>query len=166
MKLQAFGVGLLLFACIFGGHARVAPHIQSLYKTIEAKQRPVGDIWSDCSKDSDKLKIGKVSVSPDPPKKGDTLMIKANVTFNEQVTSGELKVNLAINKIPFISTNLDLCDTISQAGLSCPISAGSHTLTVSQQIPDEAPSGSYTGNQYLYDQNNNELACVALTLKL
>ena len=60
--------------------------------------------------------------------------------IGEQVTGGELKVNLAINKVPFISTNLDLCDTISQAGLSCPISSGSHTLTVTQQIPDEAPS--------------------------
>ena len=51
MKLQAFGAALilLLLTCSFGGHARVAPHVQSLYKTIEAKQRPVGDIWSDCS---------------------------------------------------------------------------------------------------------------------
>ena len=60
--------------------------------------------------------------------------------IGEQVTGGELKVNLAINKIPFISTNLDLCSTISQAGLKCPISAGSQTFTFSQQIPDEAPS--------------------------
>ena len=51
MKLQTFGAALilLLLVCSFGGHARVAPHVQSLYKTIEAKQRPVGDIWSDCS---------------------------------------------------------------------------------------------------------------------
>jgi hypothetical protein len=122
-----------------------------------------------------------MSVSPDPPKKGDTLNMKANVTFSkrmncklyggvflnlklqkklagiyvatnakslfsatyitgEQVTSGEMKVNLAINKIPFISTNLDLCSTISQAGLSCPISAGSHSLSLTVQIPDEAPA--------------------------
>ena len=50
MKLVAIGIAvtLLLLACSFGGHARVAPHVQSLYKNIEAKQRSVGDIWSNC----------------------------------------------------------------------------------------------------------------------
>ena len=73
-------------------------------------------------------------------------------TIGEQVTSGKIKVNLDINKIPFIAMSLDLCNTISQAGLSCPISAGSHTLSLSQQIPDEAPSvsGSVSTECYSY----------------
>lgn len=58
----------------------------------------------------------------------------------EDVTGGEVKVNLAIDKIPFISTEFDLCDIASQANLECPIKAGQHMLTVTQQIPDEAPS--------------------------
>ena len=58
----------------------------------------------------------------------------------EDVTGGEVKVNLAIDKIPFISTEFDLCDIASDAKLSCPIKAGQHTLFVSQSIPDEAPS--------------------------
>ena len=55
-------------------------------------------------------------------------------------------MNLVVNKIPFISTNLDLCDVASMAGLSCPISAGQQVLKVSQQIPNEAPSVSINFN--------------------
>ena len=60
--------------------------------------------------------------------------------IDEKVTGGQLKVNLVVDKIPFISTTLDLCDIASMAGLSCPISAGQQMLKVSQQIPEEAPS--------------------------
>ena len=60
--------------------------------------------------------------------------------IDEKVTGGQLKVNLVVDKIPFISTSLDLCDIASMAGLSCPISAGQQMLKVSQQIPEEAPS--------------------------
>ena len=68
------------------------------------------------------------------------LMTWVLIFIDEKVTGGQLKVNLVVNKIPFISTNLDLCDVASMAGLSCPISAGQAVLKVSQQIPDEAPS--------------------------
>ena len=52
MKLVALGVAVvLLLTCNgFGGHA--APHVTSLYKSIgevPVQQRPVGDIWKDCS---------------------------------------------------------------------------------------------------------------------
>ena len=49
MKLLAFGAAVvLLLACSFGSHARVAPHrdVTLLYKTGE--QKSVGDIWSNC----------------------------------------------------------------------------------------------------------------------
>ena len=58
----------------------------------------------------------------------------------EKVTNGELEVNLAFNNIPFISQKFDLCSTISLASLECPISAGVHTLSVTQQIPADISS--------------------------
>lgn len=165
MKLSVATIAIVL--CALVSQISQAHRVTKMHKTTPAKPvAMVGDIWSDCSKDSDKAKIGHVSVVPAAPKKGDTLQVTANVTFDEKVTGGQLKVNLVVNKIPFISTNLDLCDIASMAGLSCPISTGQQVLKVSQQIPNEAPSGNYTGNQYLYDQNNNELACIALTLTL
>ena len=57
------------------------------------------------------------------------------ILIDEKVTGGKIKVNLVYNKIPFLSTKLDLCDV-----LSCPIRAGQQVLKISQQIPDEAPS--------------------------
>ena len=68
--------------------------------------------------------------------------------LDEKVTGGQLKVNLVVDNVPFISTNLDLCDIASMAGLSCPISEGQQMLKVSQQIPDEAPAVSTSNIEY------------------
>ena len=59
------------------------------------------------------------------------------------MTSGKIKVNLIINKFPFISSDIDFCSTVSQFGLKCPISAGPQTFSLTVQIPDEAPTVSY-----------------------
>ena len=61
----------------------------------------------------------------------------------EEVTGGEAKVNIIINNIPFLSIPINLCHMMSKAGLPCPIKPGSHVLTATQLIPDEAPSVRY-----------------------
>ena len=61
------------------------------------------------------------------------------MTAEEEVTGGQLKIVLKIDNIEFINTELQLCDIASEAGLTCPIKEGVHTLEVKQEIPDEAP---------------------------
>lgn len=59
----------------------------------------------------------------------------------ENVTSGEIKVSATLDNVPLISQTLDLCDNVGYVGLSCPISAGMHSVKVGPiQIPDIAPS--------------------------
>ena len=56
------------------------------------------------------------------------------------MTSGSIKVDAKLDGVELYSGTLDLCDTIQQAGLSCPVSAGQHTVKVDNiKIPGIAP---------------------------
>ena len=55
------------------------------------------------------------------------------------MTGGQIAINLLVDGIQFYDETLDLCDTGMQFGLSCPLTVGSHTVNINQDIPDEAP---------------------------
>lgn len=48
-------------------------------------------------------------------------------------------MSLKWNNIPFFDSPFDLCDIVTQAGLSCPLAKGMHTFSTTQTIPFEAP---------------------------
>ena len=64
---------------------------------------------------------------------------------DEEVTGGNIQLSLSINNIPFVNMPLDLCDAVQQAGLSCPLSKGNHSISVTEEIPDLAPPVSPCG---------------------
>lgn len=57
----------------------------------------------------------------------------------EQVTGGSIALKLKWGIITVVHETLDLCKTAEQAGLSCPIAAGTQTVSGSAQIPGIAP---------------------------
>ena len=59
--------------------------------------------------------------------------------IEEEVTSGKIKVNLKYVATPAFSAEPDLCNVVEENGLSCPLSAGEHTMTTSTTIPGYAP---------------------------
>lgn len=126
----------------------------------------LGDIWSDCSKPTDKLKITAVEVKPDPPVKGQYLNVTANLTLSEEVTQGNIKLNIDIDNLHVVDETLDLCATLPEVKLMCPLQKGVHSAFISVFLAEDIPPGHVTGSQYLMDQNSDELACVALDLKL
>ncbi len=52
----------------------------------------------------------------------------------ESVSSGSIKVAVKDSIIP-ISTTLDLCTTVKDAGLSCPLLAQVYAMNITQKIP-------------------------------
>ena len=116
-------------------------------------------------KSGDKDKIDSVTITPDPPVKGKSVEIKATVTFGkclnlhylghrdmsvsyfcrshcaeEEVTGGKIEVEAKYGIIPIYSGTLDLCATVGEIGLSCPIASGDRTLSTNQTIPSVVPS--------------------------
>jgi len=51
------------------------------------------------------------------------------------VTGGSLKVNVKFGIIPVFDKTYDLCDLAKQTGLSCPVSAGTHTTKITEDVP-------------------------------
>lgn len=62
----------------------------------------------------------------------------------EEVTSGQIDINLKWGIIPLPAQKQDLCDALKQSGKACPLEPGTQTMTIAQQIPKAAPSVSYS----------------------
>ncbi len=53
----------------------------------------------------------------------------------EEVTAGEIVVDVHVDTIIPIKLNLDLCEEAPQAGLKCPVAPGTYTVTTTQSTP-------------------------------
>ena len=66
------------------------------------------------------------------------ILLCHNIT-EEQVTSGEIEVKVKYVATTVVNQKSDLCESVKKNGLSCPLSAGEQTMTISQTIPGYAP---------------------------
>jgi len=124
------------------------------------------DIWSNCGKASDHLKIGKVTITPDPPQIGVNITVDASGTLDETITSGTLYIELEWSGIVLLNNTYDLCSQLVQVGLKCPLDSGATQIRVSELIPSNAPPGDYTATVIIGDQKNQEVTCIALNFSL
>ncbi len=51
-----------------------------------------------------------------------------------------IKLKISIDNVNVVDQQLDLCATLPQVNLMCPLKMGSHTLSVSVDLPDDVPS--------------------------
>lgn len=125
-------------------------------------------LWKDCSKpdDSKRLKSPKINIDPNPPKKGEKINISFELDLLEEVTSGEMKVNLKYGNIPIVDETLDLCDLVTQINKECPLKKGDFSFKFDEQIPDYIPSGGYEAKAVLSDQNGAEMFCLEVDINL
>jgi hypothetical protein len=56
----------------------------------------------------------------------------------KEVKSGEIDIKLKDGFLPFVQ-KVDLCNTMKQAGGSCPLEPGKQTISLSLPIPSMAP---------------------------
>ncbi|KAN0045346.1 hypothetical protein ACTA71_005723 [Dictyostelium dimigraforme] len=121
-------------------------------------------IWSNCGTAADKLQIQNVTLTPEIPVKGDSLTITASGTLSEEVTSGTASITVKFGFITLIDKKYSICS--SQDPIPCPIAAGLYEKTITETIPDSAPSGTYTANIVITDQNDSEITCIDVDLHL
>lgn len=58
----------------------------------------------------------------------------------EDVTGGDVKLNIAIDNVTVVSQDLDLCDTLPEVNLMCPLKSGHHIASIETDLPNEIPS--------------------------
>ncbi|EGG20835.1 hypothetical protein DFA_00700 [Cavenderia fasciculata] len=122
------------------------------------------DIWTNCGSSSDHFQIGSVTITPDPPVKGQDITVTANGNLNEEITSGNVKLLVKFGFITILNQNEDLCQ--AKNPIPCPLQPGAYNHTITAQIPSNAPSGKYSGNVVVTDQNSQEVACIDLAFSL
>ncbi|KAK8210188.1 Phosphatidylglycerol/phosphatidylinositol transfer protein [Zalaria obscura] len=119
-----------------------------------------------CTKpEKDILTIKKVDLTPNPPKAGNTLTITASGTFEEDVEEGA-KVHLQVKYglIRIINQEADLCETVKNVDLECPLKKGDMVLTKDVELPKEIPPGKYTVLADVYTKDNEKITCLTATV--
>ncbi|GAM21991.1 hypothetical protein SAMD00019534_051660 [Acytostelium subglobosum LB1] len=122
------------------------------------------DIWTNCGTPSDKFTITNVVITPDPPIKGQEIVVSASGTLSETVTGGTAHMTVKYGFITVLNKQENLCD-IPNSPYPCPIAAGPYSRTVNATIPGNVPGGSYKINVVLNDENNAEIACIDVAVK-
>ncbi|KAL1800396.1 hypothetical protein ACET3X_000738 [Alternaria dauci] len=113
----------------------------------------------------DLLKIEKVDLSPNPPKPGETLSIKATGNFKEEVGEGfKMHLQVKYGIITLINQNADGCETIKKGDLECPLKKGEMSLTKDVELPREIPPGQYTVLADVFTKEGDKITC--LTAKI
>ena len=67
-------------------------------------------------------------------------MYNCLTSLEEEVTGGDVTVEVKYGIIPVYSITLKLCDVLADVGNKCPVKAGNQTASVTEAIPSEVPS--------------------------
>mmetsp|Transcript_74269 Transcript_74269/g.91223 ORF Transcript_74269/g.91223 Transcript_74269/m.91223 type:complete len:170 (-) Transcript_74269:66-575(-) len=117
-----------------------------------------------CNATLDPYIIYDIKWSPNNVVPGETLTVSVIGRLTEEVTAGKIHEKATAAGIVVVDDTLDLCDEIPPP-LKCPLSIGSLNLTQSVQIP-KAPAVMVKSNTSIVDQNNNQLACILVSVRL
>jgi len=85
--------------------------------------------------------------------------------FNEDVQDGA-KVHLQVKYglITIIRQTADLCDTVSNVDLECPLEKGKMSLTKDVTLPQQIPPGKYTVLADVVSKDDDKITCLTATV--
>ncbi|KAN0009655.1 hypothetical protein ACTFIU_006952 [Dictyostelium citrinum] len=121
------------------------------------------DIWNSCGKPNDTFQISNVTISPDPPVKGQKVSIFAEGLLKDVISSGDVVIQIKYNFITIIKETKPICS--SDDPFSCPIQPGQYSHSIDVDIPSNVPKGKYSGHFVLIDQSSDEIACIDVSLE-
>ncbi|KAI9761112.1 MAG: H(+)-transporting V1 sector ATPase subunit F [Chaenotheca gracillima] len=121
---------------------------------------PIAHCTSETSEDL--LTIEKVDLAPNPPKAGTILTIKASGVFKEKIEKGA-KVHLQVKYrtyIKLVDTEADLCETMENVDLKCPLEKGRTVITKDVELPKQIPPGDYDVRADVYTKDGRKITCL------
>ncbi|KAL4807056.1 Phosphatidylglycerol/phosphatidylinositol transfer protein [Aspergillus unguis] len=109
----------------------------------------------------DLLEIKNVDLSPNPPKAGTTLKIKAEGVLKQKVEQGAyVLLTVKYGLITLINQQADLCDQLKNVDLGCPLEEGPMVLTKEVDLPTQIPPGRYTVHADVFTKDEKRLTCL------
>ncbi|KAJ6532982.1 ML domain-containing protein [Mycena capillaripes] len=127
---------------------------------LTGNARIATDSWEyeDCGQTGDAVQLKSISISPDPPKIGAELTVTVDVEVMETIEEGAtVDVLVKVGRIKLLQKTFDLCEEARNANatVSCP----------SVELPKEVPKLKYVINVRGYTKDEDDMACVDLTVQ-
>ncbi|GAM88285.1 hypothetical protein ANO11243_063180 [Dothideomycetidae sp. 11243] len=115
--------------------------------------------------DENILEIESVDLSPNPPQAGTALTITATGKFKKDIEEGaKIRLQVKYGVITIIRQTADLCDTVQNVDLSCPLKEGTMTLSKDVNLPNEIPPGKYTVLADVVTKDDDKITCLTATV--
>ncbi|KAJ7189448.1 ML domain-containing protein [Mycena pura] len=121
--------------------------------------------YSDCGSYEYAIVLKTLSVSPDPPVRGQDLTITATGTARRKIEEGAYAdVTVKLGLIKLIQKQFDVCEEARNANASvqCPIEEGEYEVTQTVTLPREIPPAKFTVNVRGYTVDDDDMLCVDL----
>lgn len=99
--------------------------------------------------------------------RGQTLKVKAKGKLSKDVEEGA-KVHLQVKYglITIIKQEADLCDTVKNVDLECPLKKDKETdLSKEVDLPSQIPPGKYTVVADVYTKDDEKITCLTATVE-
>lgn len=92
---------------------------------------------------------------------GDNLTFTASGTFSETIEAGAtVHLQVKYGVITILRQEADLCETVKEVGLECPLEKGDMTLTKSVELPKTIPPGKYTVHADVRTKDDKRITCL------
>ncbi|KAM0683854.1 hypothetical protein MDAP_000591 [Mitosporidium daphniae] len=168
MKTTSIAIVFVLF---FASEALA--HLGSKHHSIWRKDPSVlfPLSWQSCGVESDSFQLNALSISPDPPIRGQkfTLSIKGHLS-NAIGPEDVAKVVVKYGGFTLVSALFNICENLGKLNPSefkCPISAGPFDISHSEVLPIEVPPGKYNIHVEAFSSSQfSGIFCLDLDLKI
>ncbi|TPX62360.1 hypothetical protein PhCBS80983_g00561 [Powellomyces hirtus] len=120
-----------------------------------------------CGSPDDLFHPESITLTPDPPRRGEDLTIDVKGTLDETVDGGayaDVRVKLGLIKL--VDTRLDLCEEIKKIDRQCPIEKGPVEINTTVKIPGELPPGKYQVHMDLVNFDEKHIGCFQAEFRL
>ncbi|KAJ3182997.1 Phosphatidylglycerol/phosphatidylinositol transfer protein [Geranomyces variabilis] len=129
----------------------------------------LGDTGSieNCGTEADLFHPESITLTPDPPRRGENLNVDIKGTLDETVDKGayaDVRVKLGLIKL--VDTRLDLCDETKKIDRECPIEKGPLNVNTDVKIPGEIPPGNYQVHLDLTNFDGKHIGCFQAKFRL
>ncbi|KAI9272168.1 ML domain-containing protein [Helicostylum pulchrum] len=124
----------------------------------------IGDstkLITNCGDANDILTIEYVSLTPDPPVKGEELAIDFKGYLSETVPNGTtVEIIVKYGVVRLLQKKFDFCDKIQEVDEKCPLPEGDLTFSKVVALPKEIPPGKYTVHAEVFTPEKKRVTCL------
>ncbi|KAI7862049.1 ML domain-containing protein [Spinellus fusiger] len=120
------------------------------------------NLITNCGDSTDLLIIKDITLTPDPPVKGQLLTVDFSGFLKEPVENGTyIDVAIKYGLVQIIHKRFDFCNEVAdKVDEACPIPEGPLVFHKEIELPKEIPGGRYTVNAKIVSSTEKRIACL------